>query len=185
MELSDDLVRTILKLNIKNVCDTCVLWVTRVRARSYAPLSVSRACIVCYVAAYAIFLAQVCMHRLASAVVSPLDCPCTKKSVHVVLDQSSWKQPHQTIRDSLSSPHACLPVVATRESTPRPEPGVCDCGRHVYVQNQAPVQVTGQTVPVFLFHLAVGFVIGVCKCVTLCCTTPTESLILVDAACGR
>ena len=47
--------------------DTCVLRLTRVRARPYARLSVSRVCTVPCVAAYAVFLVQVCKHRLASA----------------------------------------------------------------------------------------------------------------------
>ena len=39
--------------------------------------------------------------------------------------------------DSLSSPQACLPVVATREKTPRLDPGVGDCGSRVCAEPSA------------------------------------------------
>ena len=46
--------------------DTGELWLIRDRARPYACMSVSRVCTLFHGAAFAIFLAQVCKHRLAS-----------------------------------------------------------------------------------------------------------------------
>ena len=65
--------------------------------------------------------------------------------------------------DSLSSPHACLLVVAARESTPRLDPGVCDCGPRVNGEPSASPS-SGQILPVE------APVIWVCTCVTPCCT---------------
>ena len=50
------------------------------------------------------------------------DCPCTDGSDLVGLDQSSWKQLHQTttgIRCPAGMRASPLPMIATRKSTPR------------------------------------------------------------------
>ena len=108
------------------------------------------------------FLAQVCKHRLASVL---QERSSRSEQLEAASSLYWW--------DSLSSPHACLsysvPVIPTRESSPRPEPGVCGRGPCICGEpgaSQSQWSETASEGAAFLLNLAVGFVIGMCTCVT-------------------
>ena len=77
-----------------------------------------------------------------------------------------------------------VPVSPTRENTPRPVVSVV-AGR-VSAERQSPLKVSGQRLPrggiSFLFNPDVGFAVGVCTCVTLCCTHRSISRKIIVAA---
>ena len=82
-------------------------------------------------------------------------------------------------------PSCLVPVIQTRENTPRPEPGVCGCGPCVCEEPRASQSQWSETAgegAAFLFNLVVGFVIGVCTCVSLCCAQPMVSRDIIVAA---
>ena len=87
---------------------------------------------------------------------APSDSPCKNRSAHIVLEQSSWNSFPGLLCDSLCSAHACLPVVATGENTPRLDQGVCDCGSRVYGESSASPSQWSEVASesaVFLFNL--------------------------------
>ena len=128
---------------------------------SHKPASPSRVFASCSTSLHCFFcLAQVCKHRLAT-VLPTLDCLC--RSDHVGNCLIGLLVRFALLRARV--PSYSVPVVPTRESTPRPEPeGVA--GR---VFGESQWSETASEGAAFLFNLAVGFVIGVCTCVTLCC----------------
>ena len=136
--------------------DTCALRLIRDRARPYACMSVSRVCTQFHGAAYAFLLAQVCKHRLASVF--------TWLSIGVVgncligLLIGFALQPGRV-------PSYPVPVSRTRENTPRPEPGVRGFGKCICWEANASQSQWSK----ILLNPAVGFAVGACSCVTLCC----------------
>ena len=87
---------------------------------------------------------------------APSDSPCKNRIAHIVLEQNSWNRFPGPLCDSLSSAHAWLPVFATRENTPRLDPGVCDCGSRVYGELSASPSQWSEVASesaVFLFNL--------------------------------
>ena len=124
-----------------------------------------------HVAERALFLAQICKYRLANVFANSFDCPCRNESDHVALDRSRWKLPRRLLLGYALQlarvPSYPVPVVPVRESTARPEPGVCGCGR-VFVESRAPLKISASEGAAFLFDLAVGFVAWACTCLTLC-----------------
>ena len=104
--------------------DGIAVYDTRV-LHSHKPASPSRVSASCPTALHcSLFLVQA--STVCERVANPFDCPCTNKNDHVVLDQSSRKQPHRTTAGSRSPARAraFLIVVPTRESTPHLESGV-------------------------------------------------------------
>ena len=64
-------------------------------------------------------------------------------------------------------------VTPTRVFSSRLEPGVCGCGPCICGMpsaSQSQWSETAREVIAFHFNPALGFAVGVCKCVTLCCT---------------
>ena len=123
---------------------------------------------------------------------NPFDCLCTNGCDLVGLDQSSWKQSHGTALGSRSP--ACTRASLLRPGGPytrkhtTTEPVSVTAGR-VSAESAAPFEVSGQKKTsegaAFLFSLAVGFVIGVSTCETLCCTKPPVFLVSVGNFFGR
>ena len=134
----------------------------------------------------ALVVAQVCKHRLASVFLTP-DClagAITSLSIGVVgncligLLIGFALQPARVPSRSVS-------VIPTRENAPRPEPGVCGCGPCICREPSASQSQWSETASegaAFLFNLVVGFAIGVCTCVTLCCTHRLVSLEIILSA---
>ena len=94
-----------------------------------------------------------------------LDCLCISGSDHAALDRSSWKLPRGSAGGIRSSARTraffSVPVVLVRESTPRPEPGVCGCGPCTCGELSASQNQWSEAVSegaAFLVNLAVGFV---------------------------
>ena len=124
-----------------------------------------------------------CLHRvprhcsctvLRALLPNSSDCPCT--SGHIVLDLGCCRVPHRTtggVRSPARTRALQLrPCGPNRESTPRPEPGVCGCWQCICGEPSAFQSQWLETRSegfAFLFNIAVGFVNGVCTCVTLCC----------------
>ena len=79
-----------------------------------------------------------------------------------------------------------VPVIPTRENTPRPELGICGCGPCICGEpgaSQGEWSETTREGIAFLFNPAVGFAIGVVTCVTLCfCHRSVSREIIVRAA---
>ena len=76
-------------------------------------------------------------------------------------------------------------MIPTRESTPRPEPGVCGCGPCIYGEPSASESQWSETAcegADFLFNLIVGFAVGVCTCVIRDCTHRLVSREIIVAA---
>ena len=111
--------------------DTCVLRLTRVRARPWpaCPCHVSASCVTSLLfCSFSVSSLQApsCERRCQLLAVFARQGALTSFSGRVV--GSSLPR---LLRDSLSRPHACFPVVVTRESTPLLDLGVCDCGPRV------------------------------------------------------
>ena len=138
---------------------------------------VTRVCIVFHAIAYAIFLAQVCKHRLASVLPTliVLARSITSLSIGVVgncligLLIGFASQPARV-------PSNSTPIVPTREDTPRPQQVSVAAGEPSASQSQC-VEIAsegeegeGRGGGAYLYNHIVGFAIGVCTCVTLDCT---------------
>ena len=155
---------------------------TRVRAQPQASTSVSHVCIVFHVTARALLLAQVCKHRLASVLPTPLIALARIRAITslsiaavgnclVVLQVGHAPQPVRV---------SCYPVpvvpkahhVLSQESVVA---GRAVCGEPSASQNQCSEAASKGA---FLFNLAVGFLVGVCSCLTLCCALEMEAGLL-------
>ena len=131
-------------------------------------------------------MAQTCKHRLASVsrLLTVLAGAISSLSIEVVGNCLIGLLIGFAFQPERVPSHSAL-VVRTREHAPRPEAGICGCrpcicGEPSASQSQwTEIASEGSA---YLYNLTVGIAIGVCTCVTLCCTQRDVSREILVAA---